>query len=75
MMTLDQLQRVREEIGRLEDRIVELTSAELVYQKWESKRSGSHPGPRPLSGSRESGAVRRASMDLSRELAELRKYS
>lgn len=47
-----------------------LAKAEALQQAGESREKSN-----PFSGSKESGAVRRASMDLTRALAELRKYA
>lgn len=72
-MTLKDLNRVRAEMERLLDRIIELEAAQEVAVE-EERREGGYV-PKPLEGSAFSGAVKRASMDLSRALAELRKPS
>lgn len=79
-MTIRQLKAVRAEMDRLESRIVELIAAEEVARE-EQVRNDAGDNRRgfpifvssPLKGSAESGAVRRASLDLTRALAELRK--
>lgn len=71
-MTLDQLKQVRSDMDRLDMRITELIAAEEVARE-EEERTGYYVS-KPTNGSRESGAVRRASMDLTRSLADLRRY-
>lgn len=71
-ITLDQLMTVQREMDRLQDRIMELRSAQEVAMEWQKKHGGYEP--MPTRGSAESGAVRRASMDLTRVLAELRRH-
>ena len=71
-MTLDQLKQVRSDMDRLDMRITELIAAEEVARE-EEERTG-YDVSMPTRGSRESGAVRRASMDLTRSLADLRRY-
>lgn len=70
-MTIGQLKKVRKEMDRLDEKIVALLSAQEVAEEWEKKHQRWEP--KPINGSAESGAVRRASMDLTRELAELRR--
>lgn len=48
-----------------------LARAEELQQKYDELQGSLQD---PFLGSKESGAVRRASMDLTRALAELRKY-
>lgn len=80
-MTLEQLHKVRAEIERFEDKAIELIAAQEVAEE-EQQRNDAGDDKRgfpihvskPILGSAESGAVRRASMDLTRALAELRKY-
>lgn len=69
---LSTLKRVEKEMDRLYERIAELRAAEEVAVKWQEEHGGYEPIP--TKGSAESGAVRRASMDLTRALAELRRY-
>lgn len=71
-MTLDQLKQVRSDMDRLDMRITELIAAEEVARE-EEERTG-YWVTKPTYGSRLSGAVRRASMDLTRSLADLRRY-
>lgn len=68
------LDHARHEAERFLNRLIEL---QLTHDacKTERKKNPDHwyHVNDPLSGSKESGAVRRASLDLTRALAELRK--
>lgn len=69
------------EAHRFIARAEELQQAYDKYDNWERanpedrrERYVFNPNSNPFTGSKESGAVRRASMDLTRALSELRKY-
>lgn len=70
------------EAHRFLARAEELQQAYDKYEGWERAnpeerrdRYVFNPHSNPFTGSKESGAVRRASMDLTRSLAELRKHA
>lgn len=69
-ITTKDMRRVKEEITRFGRALSELEEAQ---EKWEVDEQHHRYLPSPLNGSRESGAVRRASMDLSHALADMRK--
>lgn len=66
------------EARRFLGRALLLQMADEKHRAWEKqnpdKPSYENPIIDPFYGSKESGAVRRSSMDLTRALAELRKY-
>ena len=82
-MNKDKLITAVTEAHRFLARAEELQQAYDKYEGWENanpeERRASryvfNPHSDPFTGSKESGAVRRASMDLTRALAELRKYA
>lgn len=71
-MNRTNLDRAADEAQRFLQAAVDLRNAsdESIAER---KRTGSYYPLNPFSGSKQSGAVRRASMDLTRALAELRK--
>lgn len=67
-MTRDQIEAVRQEAQRVLDRCSDASNA-LVWQKFDNK----HGGYWSNENTRATAALKRASMDLTRALADLRR--